>query len=1021
MVLAALGPVACQGGPSEREATATSQQTVVADAIALPPIPQAERLKPLEGEALARARKPLDEILADLSTPDYLVAASETHDAPDASDDRETDEPPLAAQHAYVAGRAAWRAGNTYEAISELEEALRLAPDRPDLLRLLGQIYMEAGNKVRAAMNIRKAVRADPGHIPSVFLLGRFALEQGDHDEAIVILHHALEQVRRQDADEAETDRALEPLLHYYLAGALREQEYAAAAIAQHEQYLAITRGGRGFSRTSRELAVIDQQALFTWTAMGDMHHQLRAPEAALAAYRQAAADANDNADENADARGEAPSVPVELVARLVYTHLQLDQLDPAQQLVIDHVRRTEADETALALVRYLSEQVDADNTLANQLREVYRTQDRPGGLAMALAELLPEDQASALLREHLAAHPNDLHVLEGLLRRLLTDSDEANQPEQVAEAIAVTAEAMRGAPEQVEQRARALLEAVGDATALLDGFEAMEASQRDAPMVQLLHGLTWRRAGSPDRAREALQGALAAAPKLDAARLALAELAMAEGEHERARALLEPMKDHDAPRVLRLRVQVLAETGELDAALALLDQRMDRDQPNVGLVLQKAELQIRADEAATAERTLLDALNMYPYEERLYAAILNMYDPGNNRAPLVDDATRQWQRLVRRLLETIPDSRLGRLVRAELYGARGQVDEALRLLASLLETRPMDLEVIQRMVRLHESANQHEQAAALLDEKIEAQPRNLDLLTIALQFYHRTEDEQRGQAVLDRMLKLDPPAVDQLERIVALAVQLGAPEKATAAVERALAAGDDTDGAGEAGAMREPMRLVSLLRLAMHRAGEGEKAVGRLRELAARFPEHEAEIRNHLSMLLQQLGRDDEAEQVLVETLERHPDHAPTNNALGYEWARQGRNLARAKAMIEKALETEPNSAAYLDSLGWVYYKQGKFDEAVTWLERARAAEGGEDPVIVDHLGDALYRAGRVDEARRAWGRAAALHGRMSFPEEYPELSGLRERAQQKIQAVRDQAQPAVAEVGEVATERAE
>ncbi|MFW6059079.1 MAG: tetratricopeptide repeat protein [Phycisphaeraceae bacterium] len=995
----ALSLIACQSGQSgqsgaaneseqgDTQATATAS---VPDTLATPPVPRPENFQPLTGDKLERARKSLDDILADLETPDYLQAPEENAED---TEQPASDEPPLAAQHAYVAGRAAWYEGNTYQAISELESALRLAPDRPEILRLLGRIYTDAGNKVRGAANFEKAVRADPTHLESVFLLGRFAMEQGDHDQAIVILHHALEQARRQ----ADDDRAVEPLLHYYLAGALRERGYAAAAIEQHEQYLATERRGRSLSRTGRELAIISDQAHFTWTAIGDMHHQLGQPADALAAYRRALEKQQDEQEENA---------PAELIARLIYTHLRLDQLESAYELAIDHVRRTDADDAALALVRYLTEQVSSSEQMAAQLRDVYRDQGRPGGLVIAVADLLPEDEGRALLREHLDDHPDDLRVFEGLLQRLLPNGATDVAPATLAEAITVTATAMTESGERIERRAELLFDVADDAAALLPGFDALDPDTTPdiAPMVHLLRGLALMRAGMPDQAAAPLRQAMQAAPHLDAARLALASLAIHESDYARARELLEPLAESDDPRVVHLRVRALAETGDLDGALRLLSEHVDQDDPNVELLLQKAQLQVRAGEPASAERTLLDALNMYPTDQRIYQALFNMYDPADGRAPLIDDATRQWQRLVRRLLDTIPNSRLGRLKRAELYEARGQVHEALNLLEGLLREHPMDMEAIQRVLRLYEASDQRDKGVALLEQRIAAHPKHLGLLTLALQFYHTIEDRQRALDVIDRVLALEPRDPQRLQPIVLVAVRLDAPAKAIEAIDQALAAER----------LESPMRLVSLLRLAMRRAGRGDEAVDRLRDLADRFPDHEADIRNQLSFLLQQLGRNDEAEQVLIDTLKDHPDHAPTNNALGYDWARQGRNLERAKAMIEKALEAEPNSAAYLDSLGWVYYKLGDFDEAVKWLERARSAEGGDDAVILDHLGDALYRAGRPEEARRAWSRAASLHGRAPFPEEYPEMDGLQERAYEKIQAVREEEQPPVADVAE-------
>jgi Flp pilus assembly protein TadD len=149
-------------------------------------------------------------------------------------------------------------------------------------------------------------------------------------------------------------------------------------------------------------------------------------------------------------------------------------------------------------------------------------------------------------------------------------------------------------------------------------------------------------------------------------------------------------------------------------------------------------------------------------------------------------------------------------------------------------------------------------------------------------------------------------------------------------------------------------------------------------------------------------------AEQELQRILQKKPDHAPSNNDLGYMWADRGRNLEKAEQMIREALKSSPESPVFLDSLGWVMYKGGKFEEAVRMLQDATKAAPDLDAVLWDHLGDAYWRLSRQEDARKAWEAAAKILGARG-----EEKAGDLKRVQQKVENVQAGRAPDVAPVG--------
>jgi tetratricopeptide (TPR) repeat protein len=136
--------------------------------------------------------------------------------------------------------------------------------------------------------------------------------------------------------------------------------------------------------------------------------------------------------------------------------------------------------------------------------------------------------------------------------------------------------------------------------------------------------------------------------------------------------------------------------------------------------------------------------------------------------------------------------------------------------------------------------------------------------------------------------------------------------------------------------------------------------------------------------------------EQILLRVLQIDPANAPANNDLGYTWADEGRNLAKAEVLVKRAVEAEPDNQSYLDSMAWVEYKLGKFSEARGFLDRAIGPASRPDPVVLDHLGDVLYRLHLPSEAASQWQRS--LKRLDDVDQERDDLKPLREQLEQKL-----------------------
>jgi tetratricopeptide (TPR) repeat protein len=115
--------------------------------------------------------------------------------------------------------------------------------------------------------------------------------------------------------------------------------------------------------------------------------------------------------------------------------------------------------------------------------------------------------------------------------------------------------------------------------------------------------------------------------------------------------------------------------------------------------------------------------------------------------------------------------------------------------------------------------------------------------------------------------------------------------------------------------------------------------------------------------LLLERLGRYDEALRDMGKAAAIAVDDPVVQNAYGYTLAIRTRRLDEAYARIRRAIELAPGSAAIQDSMGWALFQMKRNEEARSWLEQAWAAMP--DPEVAAHLADVWAATGARAEAR--------------------------------------------------------
>jgi tetratricopeptide (TPR) repeat protein len=147
-------------------------------------------------------------------------------------------------------------------------------------------------------------------------------------------------------------------------------------------------------------------------------------------------------------------------------------------------------------------------------------------------------------------------------------------------------------------------------------------------------------------------------------------------------------------------------------------------------------------------------------------------------------------------------------------------------------------------------------------------------------------------------------------------------------------------------------------------RKGDLNAAIEMFRRSAQAAPSDAAPLLQ-LGLLLDGIGRREQAKPVYEQILKIDPGHAVALNNLAYIKAEEGVDLDQALTMAQRARQTQPNSDDIADTLGWVYIKKNLSDDAVrlfTELVRKKP----DNPVFRYHYGMALLQKGDRLSAKR-------------------------------------------------------
>lgn len=424
-----------------------------------------------------------------------------------------------------------------------------------------------------------------------------------------------------------------------------------------------------------------------------------------------------------------------------------------------------------------------------------------------------------------------------------------------------------------------------------------------------------------------------------------------------------------DTLRYVHMEGEILLRADRLEAAATLFDELRARDPEQApGLTVTLAEIAERRGDPDESRRLWREALARWP-------------EDGNLRSAWIRFALdRSWdeEALAAAAAAPGPGPHPGvtwLTMTAGLLVGEGREAAAHDWLLPRARSGELGPDDTVFLCRLLAARDDGPTALALLDAGVERWPDHARVRMFRAEFLAAAEHLEEAETEARRALDLDADDPDIPFSLLTI-LSRGHPEAFAAAPrselgERvrdeilALAAGIETRDAS----LPPPSHM---LLGGTYQALERPRRAEAHYLAAAEAPEYRREALLSLSLVYEDLGRDEDMLEVLERLHETHADDPVVQNALGYTLADLDRDLARAERLIRSALASDPDNPAFLDSLGWVLYRGGKAVDAFDYLVRAVNALP-DDPVILEHLARVLHSMGQQERAESTARRALA------------------------------------------------
>ena len=436
-------------------------------------------------------------------------------------------------------------------------------------------------------------------------------------------------------------------------------------------------------------------------------------------------------------------------------------------------------------------------------------------------------------------------------------------------------------------------------------------------PQPQLLLAIEYLEAGAFDRAIPRMARVLELGGSIDFSALSSRTGQLNPQSRAQLIKALEPLFTQfpDDDSLALAQVQLLAQSGEYDAALTALDTARAQVTQTAGTVLLETQILQNMGRADDAARVMRAGVKVFDTDPILRASL------------------------------------------ARLYISQDKFDDALEQYAILIAQDAENWEAVYAKALVHLEIEEYGEAESLFQRLIDSGER-----VDESRYYLATSFEQQGQ--LER-------AIDNY-RLVSIGTNnfLGAQQQATrlSIALGAVDAAHDWLQRVSRGQPRLEVLFINMEAQLLQQAGLPAKAKQLLDRSLNRYP-GEVDLLFARVIYFDSIKDLASSEADLRSIIAIKPDDARALNHLGYMLADQTTRYEEALTLLESAIALNPGDPATTDSLAWAQYKLGRYEDALQNIRRAFAVFP--DPEVASHMGEILWMMGRRDEALAVWQRA--------------------------------------------------
>ena len=341
-------------------------------------------------------------------------------------------------------------------------------------------------------------------------------------------------------------------------------------------------------------------------------------------------------------------------------------------------------------------------------------------------------------------------------------------------------------------------------------------------------------------------------------------------------------------------------------------------------------------------------------------------------------------QSKISEVLELQPEWSKAIIFQAQLAGRRGEMDKARRFLEKAVKQNPDDTQLRKMLIEVLVNNEAYDDALKVCLNVLDEKPDDGDSLFAIAMIYLQQNQVDKAENYLEKLLS-NPDWDDQAS------YYLGKIEQQKHRLDKALSWFDKV-GEGRF-SYDADMSAVSIL-VNQKRVDDAEL---RIKRMEAKYPEQHVRILLTKAEVFNQLGKYQEAFEVLtlalkevpdnrdvlyaralvaehldrldileadlLAILQKRPDDVSALNAMGYTLADRTTRYQEAEKFLLHALKLQPDEAVVIDSYGWLLFKQGQAEQALEYLKKAFQKQ--QENEIAAHIIEVQWFLGNKKEAK--------------------------------------------------------